>query len=161
MEKYGAGEDAARLAHQSVQEQVFGFGQTNGCSRAKDPVCRGIERQTGHLQFRHLLDRSASGHGSQPRQQYFEGKRFGQIIVSAGVQTLDDIFSRVTRREHEDGCTSAGLAQTPSDVEPVRTGQHDVEDDDVEPVRSAQAQAFGAAERERDRMAFFLQTFLE
>jgi CRP/FNR family transcriptional regulator, cyclic AMP receptor protein len=63
--------------------------------------------------------------------QLAQRERLDQIVVCAGVQTLDAIVDRVTRGEHQHGGAIARRAHAPAHLEPVHTGHCDVEDDCV------------------------------
>ena len=53
------------------------------------------------------------------------------------------------------------MAQPPGDFEPVQTGQHHIEDDDVKRVGAAEVQTFRPIAGEGDGVPFLLKPFAE
>jgi hypothetical protein len=69
-------------------------------------------------------------------EQFADAERFGDVVVGAAVETEDFVRFRVSRDQHQDRCVSARAfgAKRPADGDSVQTGQHDVKNNDVEPL---------------------------
>jgi hypothetical protein len=63
--------------------------------------------------------------------QLAEVERFGQIVVSAGIETGDAIVDGVACGKHQHWHGVAGRAQIPTDLESILHRKQDVEDHDV------------------------------
>ena len=60
-----------------------------------------------------------------------EGKRFGEIVVGAGVEAANAVVDGVARREHQHRGADSAFAQRSTEIEAAAAGEHDVENDDV------------------------------
>ena len=56
---------------------------------------------------------------------------------------------------------ATGLTQLAGNLKSRYAGQHDIEDDHVERIRSAQFKSFNTIMRQHDDMVLLLQTFLQ
>ena len=57
---------------------------------------------------------------------------FGQVVVGARLESLQDILGPAARRQHQHRHELPGFAQLADDGEAILARQHDVEDDQVE-----------------------------
>ena len=83
---HGAGEHAARVAHEIVEKSEFARGQVDLFASPRDGSPGGIERQIIDAQERRFRFRASSQQGPHPRHQFLEGEGFGQIVVGTGIQ---------------------------------------------------------------------------
>jgi len=67
-------------------------------------------------------------------EQNSEGEGLGHIIVGASVEAFDDVGNGVAGGEHQDGNVLLDFAETLSDLNAVESGQHDIEEYEVELV---------------------------
>ena len=93
-----------------------------------------------------LLVRSA-GQRSHPGEQLFEGEGLGQVVVRPGLKGPDFVLDLVAGRQHQDGQVGTLGADPGKGLVAVETGQHDVEQDDVDRLGRRQAGAVLAAVR--------------
>jgi len=90
----------------------------------------------------------ARGRGVTPeleldaRDHFAHEKRFDDVIVGAEFQTHNAVRLGCPRGEKNDGglCQLGIVADGFADVEPVRIGQHDVEQDEIRPDSPAEIQ---------------------
>jgi hypothetical protein len=79
-----------------------------------------------------------------PGQQFVAAERFDQVVVRPGVQAPNPVFHAALGCQHQD---RQGTPQTPQLVregEPVETGHHDVEQDQVGLLGQGPVEAFGS-----------------
>jgi len=106
-------------------------------------------------------DGAAAADGPQAGEEDIEGKGFGEVVVGAGVEPLDDVGGRIARGEHQDGGLVAALAEAARNGEAVHAGQHAVQHDDVERSSAGNLEARRAIVRHHDGVALFGETALQ
>ena len=106
---------------------------------------------------------AASQHGPDARDQLAAAERLGQVIVGAHLQSDHPVHLVALGGEHDDRDVRLG-AQAPAQRQAVLAGQHQVEQDEVDPAvgqdlahgtpvsRGADAKAF-LGQRTRDEIA--------
>jgi len=94
-----------------------------------------------------VLRRAASRQRADPREQLLEVKRLHHVIVGAGIETGDAVIDSVARRQHQDRRANPGHTQAMADLEPVYSGQVDVEYHDVIRGRCGHPQSVLAVDR--------------
>ena len=94
---------------------------------------------------------------AQSGQQHDERERLGEVVVGAGVERLGVVVLAVLRRQHQDRCPVAAVAELLAHPVPVDAGQHDVEHDHVVRVLGGHPEPVGAGERHVDGEALGLQ----
>ena len=85
--------NAARRAHEKFQQPVFARGQFDFRAAALRLVGDGVERQIRHAQDGGFVFAAAPRQRAHAGDEFGEFKRFGQIIIRAGVQTLRPVHS--------------------------------------------------------------------
>jgi hypothetical protein len=68
---------------------------------------------------------------AKAREELAKVERLREVVVGAGVESLDLVVDRVAGREHEDGRVDASAADLTADVDAVANGEDDVQDDGV------------------------------
>ena len=76
---------------------------------------------------------AAPQQSAQPRQQDVQLERLRQVVVGAGLESVQDVFRAAARRQHQHRHVVAFGAQLLDDREAVLAGQHDVEHHGVVP----------------------------
>ena len=94
---------------------------------------------------------------AQPGQQLLQGERLGEVVVGAGVETLDPVADGVAGGEHQDRHVVAGRAQRPGRLDAVEPRHHHVHHDDVGVLAPTRDQGLGAVGGQRDLVAVELQ----
>src|SRR5437016_93831 len=77
------------------------------------------------------------------------------------MQSFHDIRNGIARCQHEDRYVVLRLPQTADNFKSSHAGKHNVQDDHVEWIRSADVESFSAIVCQHDRMILLLQTLLE
>ena len=151
----------AGAAHHHFENAVLRARQRQHAIAALHLMRAGLEHQVLELQIGRICCRPAPGERANTSQEDVESKWFGQIVVSAGVEAADDVGHGIARRHHDGGHHGFGGAQTAHYVEAVAAGQHDVEDDDVQPAGNADIQGLFTVERKLNRVPLILQRALQ
>jgi len=120
------------VSGEKLQEAEFGKGEKNFAAFAKGAEGGDVENKIAYLQD--ILDfrSDAATECADAGEKFGEGKRFGEVVVGTGVETLYDIAESIAGGEHEDGDILFAAAKLASDFEAVYARQHDVEQNDVE-----------------------------
>ncbi len=84
----------------------------------------------------------AAQYGLHAQHEFTRAERLGDVVVRAHLQAEDAVVLVAACRQHDDR-HGAALPQPAADLQAVHAGQHQVEDDQVGPVRG------GAGERGR------------
>ena len=71
---------------------------------------------------------AAAHHRADPGEQLVERERLGEVVVGAGVETVDAVADRVAGGEHQDGQVVAGGAQCLGGLDAVEPRHHHVDD---------------------------------
>ena len=121
--------------------------------RRRSPRCTSrvvdVERQVAELN-RVVARTGAAQQRTHPRAQLLDGERLDEVVVRAGVETLDPVVDRVTRGDDEDRDGVGAVAQRPADVEPADLGHQQVEHDRVGRGRRVLRERVGAVDRFAD-----------
>ena len=64
-------------------------------------------------------------------KEFLDAEGFGNVIVSAQIQTPDDIFFLALGGQHDDGNIQPVGANRPANLVTVQFGQHDVKEDQI------------------------------
>jgi hypothetical protein len=80
----------------------------------------------------------AASQGIEAGQELAEGIGLGQVVVSAGVQSLDAVVHLAEGTEHQHGRFPSIDAQHAHQGQSVPLGQHAIEDQDIVLARQGQ-----------------------
>ena len=72
----------------------------------------------------------AADEGADADEEDGEFEGFGEVVVGAGFDAVEDVLGVGSGGEHEDGGEAVGGAEGAGDGESVGAGEHAVEDDD-------------------------------
>ncbi|CDJ99736.1 Transcriptional regulator (modular protein) [Microbacterium sp. C448] len=123
---------AVGVEHQVAQQLELGGAEVDRDLADLDVVRVLVHRQLAgadHGLFVGL--HGAAEDGLDARDDLVEAERLGDVVVTAGVQTLDLVFGLVLGGQEQNGGGVAGASQALGDAEPVHIGQHDVEHDQI------------------------------
>ena len=93
------------------------------------------------------------------RQQLARIERLRQVIVGAEIEPDDPVDVVATGRQHQHGRLRARLAQLLQHVEARESGQHDVEDDQIEILALGAAQSGDSRRHGRELYALGRKVF--
>jgi hypothetical protein len=99
-----------------------------------------------------------SHEGAKSREQLAETKWLRQVVVRAGVESLDPVRDSSARGEEEDRHPAAGRTQTTADFETVEVRQHHVEDDGVVRLFAPEPQSALTGGFDIDDVPFLFET---
>ena len=88
---------------------------------------RRVDQQGANRQRTGPRGAAASQKGVDPGQELGKRKRLGQIVVRAGVESMDTVADSVAGRQDEDRRVDPLLTQRRDDIETVETRQPEVE----------------------------------
>ena len=104
-------------------------------SRAGHSARDQVHLEIGNRQAQRFGGPPAPDERSNPGQQLGEGERLDQIIVGSAVEADHPILERIARRQDEHRRVDAALPQRAENLQPIASGQHEVEQNDVETLR--------------------------
>ena len=129
-----ARDDLAGVAGQVVQQVELLRGQLDGLPVARDPAGRPVDLERVDGQAVRVAHPSAAGDGAESGEQLGERERLHQVVVGPRVEPDDPVLQGVPRRQHHHRRVEPLLAQGRENLEAVAPRQHQVEQDDLEPV---------------------------
>ena len=94
-------------------------------------VAAGIDDQVADGQLGREDVAASPGEGAKPGEELAEVEGLRQVVVGAGVESLDLVVDGVARGEHEDRRVDALAPNLATDFEAVADGEDDVEDDGI------------------------------
>lgn len=100
-----------RPAHQAFQHQIFAPWQIEPFAGNEHFALIEVECQIAHAQRLGCHLAGPAQHGAQPRHQFADHERLGQIIISAQIEPLHPVIGRATGGEDDDGHIGPPLAQ--------------------------------------------------
>src|SRR5882762_10364916 len=98
---------------------------------------------------------------ADPGEEHLQRKRFRQVVVGSKIQAFNKIFRGISCGEHKNRCLVMLCPQTSRNGEAVHTGQHHVQNDEVEFPALSHLEALAAIQSNCNGMAFFGQTLAE
>src|ERR1700736_3149846 len=131
LDDFAAGNQLRSAQQKKLEESEFFGGKGNDLLPACRPAAVTIESQVSVAQLGVATMEAAPNQRSHPRQEFCQDKRLGEIVVSAGIQSLHSLLDQTPSREHHDGSLYPSLAQLAADFDPAKTRQPDVEEDGV------------------------------
>src|SRR5438552_17923122 len=94
-----------------------------------------------------------------PGEQLAKRKRFGQIIVRAGVESVDTIINRGASGQHQHRRCVAPRPQLAADFEAITNGKQDIEQDQIVIINSTLIEGRITIARDIDRISMLAQSF--
>ena len=88
---------------------------------------REVQHEITHGELVEMVVAGAAAERADPRQELFERKGLGEIVVGASIQAADTVGHRVARREHQDWRFEALPTQLAGDLETVHFGEHHIQ----------------------------------
>src|SRR6266852_2778455 len=149
--------DAVLIEHQELEQSILFGSDTDGLAGPADHVIRRVQREIRNLdRFRTDLS-NTPGQSAEPRQEFLEIERLGEVVIRATVEARNAIVYGVTRGEHENGDAEAGAAQLTANGIAILDGQHDIEDHQIVLVHRRVIESLLAIPRDIDRVSLLAQ----
>ena len=82
--------------------------------------------------------------GPDPGQQLGQAKRFGEVVVGAGLQADDHVDLLVPRGQHHQHAPRLSRAQAPADLDAVHIGQTEIQQCQIEDSSPSRGQRVAA-----------------
>jgi hypothetical protein len=156
-----AGDGAVGAAHEEFEKAELRGSEWEFLTTASDLAGGGIECEVGRTEFLNGRLGGTASDGTEAGEEDGERERFDEIIVSARVETGDDIGGGIAGCEHEDGGMVLGGAEAASDFDAVDARHHDVEDDGIKGADGEGGEGFFAIAGESDGVILLLKTLGE
>src|SRR6266851_4771500 len=140
-----AGENLARVAHEEEEEVELAGGQFQGVAATPGLPGSRVHDEVGVGQ-RLVTAVVTAQHGANSGDQLVEGEWLGHVVIGTQVEGGHLVDNIVAGGQHDDG-NVLGEPQLPAHLEPVRSWQADVEQDDVGTMPGRGRQPGGAIHR--------------
>jgi hypothetical protein len=156
-----AGDNAALVAQKVFEDLEFSGGEFDRFVSAPDGASHEVHVQVAHLQSGGRFGLAAAEQGSHAGEEFGESERLYEIVVRPGVQPFHAIFHGVHRGQEKDRNSGALQAQCGEDLDAAASGQHDIENNQIEWLRIQYEEAFFAGMGDVDRIRFGFKAFLQ
>ena len=120
-------------------------------------MTRIIEHQIGDLERCGGFAPRAAIERPQPRQEDVEGEGLHEVVVGPSVEAGHNVVVRASRGEHQHGRLPGLGAQLAHELNATESGQHHIEDQDIEAVRTGGREPGGPGRRFIDNVSVFRQ----
>src|SRR5207245_2219285 len=128
----GARHDATAVANQKFEQPKFRERQLDFSAVSKGAERIRFQHQIAKFQNIFRFWRASSADGADSCEKLLERKWFRQVVVSAGVQSFNDVGKRVARRQHQNADISLATAKLLGNFEPAHARKHHVEQNHIE-----------------------------
>src|SRR5271154_2852480 len=156
LEQHRPSHDLTGAAHEILEEFEFPRQQIHRLAVAAHGPFDEIHFQPANLKSRQPRVAAAAQERFDPRSQFADFEWFDQIVVAAGLQSVDSLVNRRQRADHQGRRGVAFAAQRLDDRKPVLAMQHSV-DDQNGGARTRRPQPIVDRLRQLHRMAARLQ----
>src|SRR5712671_366111 len=90
-----------------------------------------IERKVGKAQLGVAAVKTAAHQRAHASEKFRQGKRLGEIVVGASVESSDPLLNQTSRGEHQYGSFDSLLPQFAANLEPAHAGQANIQENSV------------------------------
>src|SRR5690242_13761040 len=129
LEQHGAGDDAALAAHQIFEQAELLRLEVDRLAGAADRPLQQVHLEIGGPQHGlRLADRRAPQQSRNPRQELRKGERLDQVVIGAGIETLDAVVYARHGGEKDRRHLVSRRPQHLDDAQSIEPGKHAVDD---------------------------------
>ena len=129
--------DEVALVPQQVLEQLeLTTGELERSSAPNDAPRHEVHLEIRDLQPNDIRRTAATEQRANAREQLRQRERLHQVIVRTQVQPRHSVVDSIARRENEHWRLDPALPQRLENLEAAPPGEHQVENDEVEPLRA-------------------------
>src|ERR1700704_2684142 len=153
LDQFTARNDTAGVVHEIGKQAIFVRGQLDRIAVDGDPAGAGIEAHAAAIELALGVAGRTTQQGADARQDFLEMERLRDIVVGAGVETLDLIAPTVARGQDQDRHGPSGPAPRLEHRDAIHFGQADIEDDRVIRLAFAEKVTLFAIEGTIDHVA--------
>ncbi len=137
---HAARQDAVLVTQKVFEQRIFLRRELDLLVAPIREVRDHVENQISALELRRLLRTRPAKDAPQPRSEFLEMKRLGEIVVGTEVESLYAILRRATSGEHQDRCGIPRIAQCAEHGIAVELRKHHIQHDGVEMIVHRQVQ---------------------
>src|SRR5579872_2413581 len=113
-------------------------------ARARDRSAHRVDHEVRNLYPAALVQLVTAEQSAYARQQLAEVERFRQVVIGADIEAAHAVLHGIARRQHEDRHGVSPQPDGAADLPAIGTGQHQVQDDEVELLYGSETQSLGA-----------------
>src|SRR5215510_5881768 len=146
LDQLGARDDAIVMVHQVGEQPILVRGKLDRLAVKRDASGFGVEPQRSAFDVAPGVTRGTADLGAEAGQQLFHVKRFGHVVVGAGVHPGNLVAPTIAGGQDDDGHVAAGTAPLLEHADAVDLGQTGVKNDDVVGLGLAEKEALLAVE---------------
>src|SRR2546425_7532478 len=141
LNNHGATQHRPGVPHEILEEFELFLTEANGCSGTDDGVGHGVTDEIRKFELRCRDVLLTAEQRSDPCEQLFEGKWFGEVIVRAVVDDVNLSHRVSVGGKNNNRRDDVVLAEIEADLGSVSLGKHEIKHDDVVGVLLRQLQA--------------------
>lgn len=158
-EQHRTGDEPSGMSHEDLEEKAFSVLQGNHPSTPRGTPAGQFKAQVADNEDG-LAARAIgpSREGLDPGQKLRESIGLGQIVVAAGLHPLDPIEGAGNGAQHQHGCKIWCGAQTPHQIDSIKTRQPPIDDEHIVDALQCEGKADLPFCRAIDNMTAFLQS---
>src|SRR5262245_52757533 len=120
------------MPHQVFQKLEFSRRQLDNSPTPGDLACDKVHIQVAYGQAQRIGRAPSPQKGAYTCDEFGERERFDEIVIGTAVQSGYAVFQSVAGREKEHGRMDSVFSNASQDLKAVASGQHHVEQDEVE-----------------------------
>jgi DNA-binding beta-propeller fold protein YncE len=124
-------------------------------------VLGGVKDQVSGLEMSLWLYYPATRQRSESRKQHLEREWFGQVVVSARVETGNNIFWRIARRKHKNWILDSQISKPLNKGESIQIREHNVKNKHVMAPSTGRFQTVQAVESQLNCMSSFFEALFQ
>jgi hypothetical protein len=158
---HGSCEHAAGVAHQVFEQGIFLEGQLDPLPSSGHIAGRRIEDKIIDLEYARALGGATSKKGPNPRKQFIDGERFGQVVIRSRIEPLDPLVDLRLGGQNKNGGLDAGPANPFQHLQARQRGQHEINDDQVVARGERHLKAFSPVFTQIDGVALLFKCALD
>jgi hypothetical protein len=142
LEELGARDDTILVAVEPADDADLARGEGDAVVAAHDDHAREIDDGAVDLDFvEGVAGGGAAAEDADAGEELAGGEGFGDVVVGAFHEAADLVVLGAARGEHEDGSARTGGAEAAADLHAVESGEHQIEDDEIERIAEAGLEA--------------------
>jgi hypothetical protein len=86
-----------------------------------------IQFHPGKLERAAKFTRASADEGTHTGQKFGNGEGLGQVVIRAGIQSLDALFDKASGRKHQDRRVDPRIAEFAANLDAIQTRKADIQ----------------------------------